>query len=95
MLRIEPVIHPIDGEVIDTLWELFPDGDAGIFIFHSQGITIDFKRVGDEYFYEMKFGDERVAIAKQPVGQKITAHLDSRYYTFIHGSATDVRRINV
>lgn len=94
MLRIEQVAHPDSGAPIETLWKLFPDGDEGMFIFHSREITIDFKRVGDEYFYEMKAGNDRVAIAKQLVGKTIMVHLDSDYYTFVHGFATDIRRID-
>ena len=93
MLKMKPIIHPLDGEAIDTLWELFPDGDEGTFIFHSQGITVDFKRVGDEYFYEMKEGEQRVAFASQAVGKSLTAHIDKAYYTFIHGTATNVRLV--
>jgi hypothetical protein len=90
---MKPIVHPYSGETIETLWELFPEGDQGTFIFHSEGITIDFKRVGDEYFYEMKKGKQRVAFAKQLVGRSLTAHIDSRYYTFVHGQVTDIRRL--
>ena len=93
MLRMKPIVHPDSGETIDTLWELFPEGDKGTFIFHSEGITIDFKRVGDEYFYEMKESEQRVAFAKQLVGQSLMAHIDPRYYAFIHGHATNIRRL--
>jgi len=82
-----------DGIPIETLWKLFPEGDQGTFIFHSEGITIDFKRVGDEYFYEMKKGEQRISFARQLVGKSLMAHIDSRYYAFVHGWATDIRRL--
>jgi hypothetical protein len=92
MIRSEMVVHS-DGTPIETLWKLFPEGDQGTFIFHSEGVTIDFKRVGDEYFYEMKKGKNRVAFAKQLVDKSLMAHVDSRYYTFVHGMARDVQLI--
>ena len=90
MLTMKILRHPDTDEAIETLWELFPDGDAGTFIFHSAGVTIDFKRVGDEYFYEMKEGKLRVAFAKERINRSLIAHIDQEYYTFAQGRATSV-----
>ena len=92
MLRMKMMTLP-NGIAINTLWELFPEGDAGTFLFHSEGITIDFYRVGDEYFYEMKEGEKRVAFHKQLIGLSMMAHIDKVFYTFVHGHATDIRRL--
>lgn len=93
MLKMKQIVRPYSGETIDTLWELFPEGDAGTFIFYVEGITVDFKRVGDEYHFEMLVGKKRVAYAKQSVGKSLIAHVDSRYYVFVHGMARDVQLI--
>lgn len=92
MLRIEEIIHP-DGTPIDTLWWLYPKGNKGMFIFHSHGITINFTRFENQYFYTMRLGTAIVAASTQAISNPIIAVLDPGYYTFVHHIARNVQKI--